>query len=350
MTEEKKGEAGESHEFLSGHADILKQVLGDNRPAPSEPTDSPAREATDEEDATTHLDALDRILNQTTDDQPEAVEEEPAPEAAEEEPAPETTTPEEEPVDAPPPAPSSPPPASTVAGSPKTSAGKGRKTKNRKPATPQHAPGHEELLRKQALERAEVKEVVQVYKKYAKPVLTALVAVCLVVLVAASIKSAKQKKLREADTALLRARSVEDLRAVADNYPSTPSAPLALMGVARETFNAGRTDEAAAIYQRVLKEYGTGEWALPAELALIVCKENKGLYDEAQRLYAEFAKTHPDSWLKPKAELDRGRCLENLNRIDEARTVYEDVSANYADSGWSRLADLNLRILKERTP
>jgi TolA-binding protein len=209
----------------------------------------------------------------------------------------------------------------------------------------QHSPQHEELLKRQALEQQEVKEVLVFIRKYAKPAAIIVIVICAVLLGDKLLKTNRYKKEAAAESALMKAQNAEDLQAVIDDYASTPSKPLAMMGLAREKFNGGQIDEAEALYTQLTKKYSTHEMALQAKLNLISCKEAKGQLSDAHLLYGEFASAHPASYLAPSAMLSKARCLEALNLLDEAQIAYEDVIVNYPEGTWAQIAEANLKIV-----
>ncbi len=216
---------------------------------------------------------------------------------------------------------------------------------NKQQTKPQHSPQHEELLRQQALEQQEVKEVLVFFRKYAKPAAIAIVVICAVVLADKFFKAQRYKKEAAADTALMSARGVEALQDIVNDYASTPAAPLALMMLAREKFNAGQIDESELLYTQFTKKYAGHELAAQAELNLITCKEGKDQLSEAHLLYGQFAKKHTGSFLVPSAKLGQARCLEALDLLDEAQIAYEDVIVNFPETAWSRIAEANLKMV-----
>jgi TolA-binding protein len=221
----------------------------------------------------------------------------------------------------------------------------GKKKKKKKQQHSQHSPQHEEILEKQALEQQEVKEVLVFFQKYAKPATVVIVLICALVLADKFFKSKRQGKNLRADTALMNAQNAEDLQTILDDYASTPAAPMALMGLAREKFNTGQIDEAEALYAQFIKKHGDLEQATQAELSLIACKESKGKLGEAHLLYGKFAKDHEGSYLVPAALMGRARCLEALGELDEAQIAYEDLIVNHPESSWARMAETNLKMV-----
>lgn len=212
----------------------------------------------------------------------------------------------------------------------------------------EHSPQHEELLKKQSLEQQEVKEVLNFIKKYAKPAVTVVLVVCAFFLVNRYFKSSRIQKEAKADAALMQAYSASDYQAILDDYGSSPSAPLALMGLARQTFNAGQYDEADALYGTFLKKYDKHEMAAQAEFNQITCREAKGQLGEAHLLYGEFVMNHKDSYLAPLAMISQARCLESLSLLADAKQVYEDLVFTYPGSSWAQMAEANLTVVESK--
>ena len=212
----------------------------------------------------------------------------------------------------------------------------------------QHSPQHEELLKKQSLEQQEVKEVLTFITKYAKPVAIVVIAVCAFFLVDRYFKSSRLQKEIEADSALLEAASAYDYQAILDDYGSTPSAPLALMGLARQTFNAGQYAEADALYGKFIKKYDQHEMTVQAEYNQITCREAQGQIGDAHLLYGEFVNNHKDSYLAPLAMIAQARCLESLSLLADAKQVYEDLVFSYPGSSWAQMAEANLAVVESQ--
>lgn len=212
----------------------------------------------------------------------------------------------------------------------------------------EHSPQHEELLKKQALEQQEVKEVLVFIQKYVKPAAIVLVVVCALFLADRFFKSTRLKKEAKADAALSQALTATDFQAVIDNYGSTPSAPLAKMGLALEKFNAGQIGEAEELYNAFVKKHGRHELVPQAKLNAIRCQEAAGQLDDAQRLYGEFAAKHKESHLAPMAMLSKAQCLEKLGQPGNAKIAYEDVIVNFPKSGWAQMAEAGLAKVADK--
>ena len=298
MSEEKKDDLNEQQTFLGEHEELLKSIHHKND----------TEEAETEETAELSASEADKEANAVN----------------------ETETAEEGPAAEPPP----PPPAPAR-----------KKAKRKAPRENHHSPQHEEVLRQQALEQSEVKEVLVFFRKYAKPAAIVIGVICVFVLIDRSLKARRYNKEAAADTALLEARTTEELQDIVDDYASTPSSPVAMMEPARKRFNNGQVEEAEELYRRFISKHSGHELALQAELNLITCKEARGQFGEAHLLYGRFAEDHAGSFLAPAAILGQARCLEALDQLDEAQIAYEDVIVKFPETTWSRIAEANLKTV-----
>ncbi len=345
MTEEKKEDLKQQQDFLSGHEELLNSI---NKPAKepveTEPAEEkPAKEPVETEPAEEPTEAVEEetVLEETPESnlEDEAGEEEPVVEEVVEkerveEPVAEAKKAEKPVVK------EEPSPAEKVA-KPKPAPKKAPQPKQeRKAEKPHHH------IDRKALEQAEVKEVLNVFQKYLKPVATVTLLVCALFLANNFFRGNRLKKEAKADAALMNAQSAADYQAILDDYGSTPSAPLAMMGLAQENFNEGKLDEAAKLYAGFAKKYPKHEMAEQAEFNLITCKEAKGELSEASILYGDFKSKHGDSHLAPVALLGKARCFEALDNFSEAKQVYEDVITYYPESGWSQIAETQLKVVE----
>lgn len=216
--------------------------------------------------------------------------------------------------------------------------------KKKEPATPQEAV-HQ---RHDSLEQAEVKEVLTVINKYVKPAAILIAIICGLVLTHSLIQNHRMKKAAHADADLLVARSAADYQAILDTYGKTPSAPLAQLGLAQASFNAGQIAEADRLYGEFIEKYPQHEMAAQASFNQITCTEAQGDYPEAAAAFSQFKLDHEESHLAPVALHGQARCLEASQNLVGAQQVYEDIMVFYPNSGWAQLAEQQLRILNAK--
>lgn len=212
----------------------------------------------------------------------------------------------------------------------------------------EHSEQHEQTLKKQALQQQEVGEVLIFFRRYLKPGIAAIVALCALALFIQSMRSKKQTAVAAAGSALMNAATPGDLEHIVATWPNTPIGPIALMKLARETYNGGSFAEAESLFNRFLKTYADHELARQAELNLIACKESAGHLGEAHLLYGEFAKSHAGTFLAPMALMGQARCLEALGMYEDALMVYDDILTDHGGTEWARNADAHKKVLRAK--
>jgi predicted negative regulator of RcsB-dependent stress response len=211
----------------------------------------------------------------------------------------------------------------------------------------ENAPQHDDLQKKQALEEHEVKEVVGFLKRYGKLIGTGILAATVTVIASKGCASYKASRLVKAEQALMSARTPQQLEEVVNQYGSTPSAPVALLNLAKTYFNIGETAQARVQYERFIKKYKKHDLRPVAELGLAYCTEADGDFNGAAAQFADFSGKHSGSYLHPMAVLSISRCMEQAGRIDEARIVLEDFLAENAGTAWAGSAEGALKQLNE---
>jgi len=212
----------------------------------------------------------------------------------------------------------------------------------------EHSPQHKDLVAAQELKQHEVAEMLNFLKKYGKIAGIAVAAVLILVLTISFLKSRQNAREIKADQLLLKATNVEAYKTIAETYKNTPAAAVAILGEAKEYFNAANYDAAEKLYRQFLKKYKHHEMAKLAEFNLIMCQEAYGRFDEARNRYSDFASMNKNSYLAPMAIIGKARCLEALKKFDEARSAYEDLMAYYPGEQWSRIAQDNIRALRNK--
>ncbi len=209
------------------------------------------------------------------------------------------------------------------------------------------APQHDDLQKKQELEKHEVTEVLGFLTRYGKLIGAGVLAAAVTVLVSIGSANYKASRLTNAEKALMTAKTPQQLEEVVTKYGSTPSAPVALLDMAKTLFNMGDYAQARAQYERFLKKYGKHDLRSTAELGLAYCTEADGKFNDAAVQFADFAKKHSSGYLHPMAILSVARCMEQAGRKDEARVVLEDFLTQNAGTAWAGTAESALKQLNE---
>ncbi|NOU36587.1 MAG: tetratricopeptide repeat protein [Kiritimatiellaceae bacterium] len=209
----------------------------------------------------------------------------------------------------------------------------------------EHTPGHEDLLKKQALKEQEVHEVLGFLKRYGKLIGTGLLAAIIAVIASRGFANYKASNLAKAEQMLMSARTPQQLEEVVSKYGSTPTGPIALLNLAKLFFNSGDPAQARVQYERFLKKYNNHDLRPVAELGLAYCTEADGNFAGAAAQFSEFAKKHSTSYLHPIAILSVARCMEQAGQISDARIVLEDFLAENAGTSWASSAENALKQL-----
>jgi tetratricopeptide (TPR) repeat protein len=105
------------------------------------------------------------------------------------------------------------------------------------------------------------------------------------------LQSAQDAAEAEARAALVKATTPADFLKVAEQYPKTDQAMLALFSAANASFDQRDFDGAKAAYQKVIDNpVLTAQWRDSASLGLASCDEAKGDGDKAISEYLEVAR------------------------------------------------------------
>ena len=174
-------------------------------------------------------------------------------------------------------------------------------------------------------------------------------AICLAAFAVAAIVVYRVKKEQGVSTAsqiLTTARSPQELETLLGRYSSTPSAPFALLKLAKMYFSSENYDMALTKYTQFQEQFPEHQMLKVAELGQIHCIEAKRQWEEALKGFTSFAESNPDHFLTAQAVMGKARCLRVLGKTEAARITYEDFIAGSPESMWlavaeSELADIN---------
>jgi len=198
---------------------------------------------------------------------------------------------------------------------------------------------HKAIQKKHELEQHEVKQVLEFLTRYGKLIGAGLIVACAVVLVSRGIAYKKAQKISEAEQMLSSAQTPEQIEEVINNYKSTPTAPAALLHLARTHFNNGDTAAARANYERFVKDYKKHSLKPQADFGLAYCTEAEGNFDAAAKQLKEFIEKNANSYLIPSATIAMARCIEQTGDLKAARIILEDFLAANPDSQWVNTAE-----------
>ncbi len=148
---------------------------------------------------------------------------------------------------------------------------------------------------------------------------------------------------------LSKAKSIQDVESIVGKYPKSAAAPLALLQIAKMTYQSGNYDMALSKFTEFKDKYPKHEFVDVAENGRIHCIEARGQIQEALDAFSLFADSKPGHYLRPEALFGKARCMEQLGKFDDARTVYEEIIAADPKGGWAPRAEEALDLAKMKT-
>lgn len=135
---------------------------------------------------------------------------------------------------------------------------------------------------------------------------------------------------------------------IADEYPRTPSAPIALFSLGNALMESNQVDAAIAAYTRFLSAYGSN-----APLASLVQQKlayaylSKGDRDQAAKSYTAIL-DNPASANRDQAMFELARLEESRSQLDEALKRYQDLIKTYPNSPFASEAAIREKIFDAR--
>lgn len=186
---------------------------------------------------------------------------------------------------------------------------------------------------------AELDELRRLWREYGQPAVIGLALALAFVIGFLAYRTWRQNQQARASELLARAQSPAQLQEIVDRYGSTAAAPLAMLALAAQQFEAGQYELARYTYAQFEKKFPRHPMRTATQLGQIQCLEAVGQFDEALREVQAFLETHPDDYLTPMAQLVRARILLQSGRLEEARAAYEDFVVQYADTDWRATAE-----------
>ena len=187
--------------------------------------------------------------------------------------------------------------------------------------------------------QTEKQQLLALFREHVQPVLIGVAIALALVLGYGAYRNYKQSTAMRASQMLMSSKSPEQLQQVISQYPSTPSAPIAMLTLASEYFRSGQYDLAQFTYAQFQQKFPTHPMAATADIGKAQCLEASGQLDQALSMYEAFAAANPGHFLAAAAIFGKGRCLAQMGRYAEAKAVYEDYIAANPESGWVPLAD-----------
>lgn len=193
----------------------------------------------------------------------------------------------------------------------------------------------------------EVTEVLEMLKRYGPPVAIGFVVAIAILLLVSFRQQQRAGAVSEASRLFLNADSAEEFQQIVDQFPETPSGPMAQLALAAQRYRDGNIEQARTQYSLFIERYPDHMMRPAAELGLAYSDEAAGDLEAALTGFESFQVAHSDHYLTPLARLSEARVLGLLGRIDAARAIYEEMS-EHADPVWANEAENDLRYFERR--
>ena len=147
-----------------------------------------------------------------------------------------------------------------------------------------------------------------------------------------------------AHAALVKAKTPEEWLKVADQYPKSDQASLALLNAAEYSFDKQDYPASISSYQRVLQSSSTSE-ALrdPAQIGLAAAQEAGGKADDAIYSYLEVARRGAKSPFAPYAYSTAARLYDDKGDKDNERKILTEAASLDPDSPFVKQAKQKLK-------
>jgi tetratricopeptide (TPR) repeat protein len=142
--------------------------------------------------------------------------------------------------------------------------------------------------------------------------------------------------------------SIALYRKVVDDYPRTPSAPLALFSLGNALAQSNELDQAIEAYKRFVSHYGSNQTLLGlVHQKLGYAYLLKGDVEQAAKAYATI--------LEVQGAANRDQALFELARLEESRArpeaasaQYQDLMKTYPNSPLTNEAAIRLKVLETK--
>lgn len=182
---------------------------------------------------------------------------------------------------------------------------------------------------------------------YGRPLLLGTALAAAIVVGTGYFRGQKRQAAEDAARMLSSGRP-EQLEALVAQHAKTPSAPIALLALARLDFHSGRYEAAEKRYAGFMANHADHPFREVAEINRAQCVEALGRTDEAMKAFDAVLAKGGQGLYVTGAKIGRARCFEQLGRYDEARHAYEEIVAADADGPWVGPAESALRTIDRK--
>lgn len=176
------------------------------------------------------------------------------------------------------------------------------------------------------------------FERHRGPLIILAVAVVAAAVTFSVISYRTTSRDRSAVREFSAAGSIEEMVAVYESYPRTPTAPLALIQAGAFAFREGEYGPARNYYLLFRENYPEHILAGFAQMGIAASLAAEGRWDEALAAYDRLISSYPDSALVPRAYFNRGRCLRQAGESEQARREFQMVFERFPQSPYAFLA------------
>ena len=191
----------------------------------------------------------------------------------------------------------------------------------------------------------EVQQLMELLDSHGKTIGLTLALSCAVVLACVYYVNNQKKARAQASALFMAAGSVEQLQSITSKYPSTDTAPLALLRLAGVQFSQMNYSGALESYDQFTKKHSKHDLVNAAVMGQYHCIEALGRTTEALQGFEAFEAEFPEHFLTQEAILGKARCMEQLNRLQDAKAVYEQFITDYPENANTMRANQRLDVV-----
>jgi TolA-binding protein len=137
---------------------------------------------------------------------------------------------------------------------------------------------------------------------------------------------------------------------VADDYSGTQAAARALLIGGGILFDAGKFDQSQATFEKFLQQYPDSPLANEALMGVASSLEAAGKTADAAAKYEDLMKHHQAEAILPQIKSALARCDVALNKPDQALRLYLELAQSRANDTWSAEAQIQYGELLAKHP
>jgi TolA-binding protein len=135
---------------------------------------------------------------------------------------------------------------------------------------------------------------------------------------------------------------------VVKQYSKTGGSEEALIALGNIQHGAGKTDEALASFEQYLTTFPRGRFTLEAGLGKAYAQEAKGDFQGAAQTLSQALDRNKGDPLAGEAYMSLARVYEELKKPDDATRVYGKVVETYPQSRWAQNALQRMSAIKPK--